>query len=639
MQGAGRRNRWLRWLGLAAALCLLAGGASLIRSRLFRDLSPPAATDVDPRLTYATPYRNVRPEVRYVGDAACTPCHTGHAATYARHPMGRTLAPITQAPEQERYTPEAHDPFEAAGFRFLATRREGRVFHEEIRPGAEGLPDTTSTSEIAYVIGSGAHARSYLIDRGGYLFQSALTWYSQKTAWDLSPGFAAHPYSDRPITAECLYCHCNHAHAVDGPVNRYKAPIFEGFTVGCERCHGPGELHVDLRQRVESVPGIDDTIVNPARLEPALREAVCQQCHLQGQKRILRRGRGVFDYRPGLPLHLFWSVFVLPPEASATHKAVGQVEQMVSSRCFQASTGRLGCISCHDAHELPAEEKRLGYYRDRCLTCHTTQSCALPPADRRSKEDACTICHMPRFASADVAHTAMTDHRIPRRPGATRSPSVASLAGGPLQYFHKELVRSDDPDVARDQALALVRLAESGFEDRAGRRRLLGSALPLLETALLQAPVDVPAWEAKGFALWLLDRKKEALADLEHALALAPDREESLVYMASFSGLLGRHEDAIATWRRAIVVNPWPAGYHYDLARELTLCQQWHAAEAESRATLERNPFHLEARQLLVASLLQQGDRLAARQEFDRLLALGPPDAVGLRRWFGSQLR
>src|SRR5262245_58160657 len=34
---------------------------------------PPAASD--PRLSYATPYRNVRPDVAYVGDEACAGCH------------------------------------------------------------------------------------------------------------------------------------------------------------------------------------------------------------------------------------------------------------------------------------------------------------------------------------------------------------------------------------------------------------------------------------------------------------------------------------------------------------------------------------------------------------------------------------
>src|SRR5262249_57855384 len=97
----------------------------------------------------------------------------------------------------------------------------------------------------------------------------------------------------------------------------------------------------------------DETIVNPARLPARLRDAVCEQCHLQGESRILRRGREAFDYRPGLPLHLFWSVFIRPPELVEGLKFVGHVEQMRSSKCWSKSGGELACVSWHDPHRLP----------------------------------------------------------------------------------------------------------------------------------------------------------------------------------------------------------------------------------------------------------------------------------------------
>src|SRR5262249_55424803 len=114
-------------------------------------------------------------------------------------------------------------------------------------------------------------------------------------------------------------------------------------------------------------------IVNPRHLEPVLREAVCQQCHLQGEVRVVRRGRSLFDYRPGLPLHLFESAFTRLPENASGQKSVGHVEQIALSRCFQESKGRFGCISCHDPHELPAPEKKIAFYRGRCLQCHQEQ--------------------------------------------------------------------------------------------------------------------------------------------------------------------------------------------------------------------------------------------------------------------------
>ena len=66
---------------------------------------------------------------------------------------------------------------------------------------------------------------------------------------------------DRPIIAGCLFCHANRF-----DMNEGRPPVFHGLSIGCERCHGPGELHA---RRPEVVQGRDWTIVNPADLEPA----------------------------------------------------------------------------------------------------------------------------------------------------------------------------------------------------------------------------------------------------------------------------------------------------------------------------------------------------------------------------------
>ena len=303
-----------------------------------RNLSRSLPTD--PRLTFATPYRNVRPEVGYVGDEACSVCHPRIAATYRHHPMGRSLSAVARADRLERYDAAAHNPFDTARFRYAIERRGDQVLHRETALDTVGKPVVAMEAEVQFTIGSGQRGRSYLIDRDGYLFASPLTWYPQKGIWDLSPGYAEHnPHFGRPIGPDCLFCHANQVEHLEQTANRYRLPLFRGTAIGCERCHGPGELHVRRHQKNEGVAGIDDTIVNPRHLEPGLREAVCQQCHLQGEQRILCRGRQYFDYRPGLPLDLFFVTFVKPAEHKGNMKFVGAVEQMYASRCFQASKG------------------------------------------------------------------------------------------------------------------------------------------------------------------------------------------------------------------------------------------------------------------------------------------------------------
>src|SRR5437588_12299927 len=44
----------------------------------------------DPRLTYQTRLKNVRPDVKYIGDQACISCHEKENSDYHGHPMSRS---------------------------------------------------------------------------------------------------------------------------------------------------------------------------------------------------------------------------------------------------------------------------------------------------------------------------------------------------------------------------------------------------------------------------------------------------------------------------------------------------------------------------------------------------------------------
>jgi predicted CXXCH cytochrome family protein len=410
--------------------------------------------------------------------------------------MDRSLAPVGQVAAGQDYRAAVHNPFNALGVQFLVEHRNDRVFHKEIRRDSRGMVLIEQEAEVAYAIGSGAHAISYLIRRGDHLFQTPITWYTQKGCWDLSPGFETRQDRfERTVTAECLFCHSNAVEPVEGTINRYREPLFRGHAIGCERCHGPGELHV---QRREKIDGADVTIVNPGRLEPNLREAVCEQCHLEGANRVLRLGRGPFDYRPGLPLELFWTTFV-KASGEESQKLVSHVEQMHASRCFQKSNGKMGCVTCHNPHKSPEPEVKTAYYRMACLKCHGEAACSLAADVRQAKNgDDCRACHMRRSTSSDVGHLTITDHRILRKPGA-HVREDRQTGGYSLRPFHQGASGPGERALARDLGIALV---EKARQEAAGARA--GElALPLLDGALRDVPEDVAALEARGFALWL----------------------------------------------------------------------------------------------------------------------------------------
>ncbi len=576
---------------------------------------------------------NTWPGVKYLGDTACVGCHAKSAETFRQHPMGRSLAPVGEASVTKGDAGAGQTLFESQGLQYSIDHRNGHVFHQETRRDASGRIVAKDEAEVQFVIGSGRQGTAYLIEHDGFLFQSPLTWYSRKQRWDLSPGFKVfNHHFDRPIQRNCLFCHANRVEPREGPINQYRQPIFQGHAIGCERCHGPGELHVARPTRVN---GKDMTIVDPADLAPALRDDVCAQCHLAGDARIVRVGRRNEDYRPGLPFYRFWTVFVQPPDR-AGDRFVGQVEQMHESQCFRASRGRLGCISCHDPHHFPAPAEKVAYYRGRCLECHAERGCSLPESDRlkRNREDDCTACHMPKASSFDIPHSASANHRIPRDAGGgdpfvARSGSRGRERRHLVIFDHERLDADERAEVERDRGVALCRDGAEGAR----------VALPLLEVALAARSDDVTAWECKGLALGSLGRFDEALAALRIALTMEPGRESALVEAARVAVKLNQRRDAAAYWRRAIATNRWRSDYHAELALLDFRDGDWQASADACREALRLNASSVTVRKLLVQCYLNLGNVEAARGELATVLGFDPPDRADLLRSFSMQSR
>ena len=593
----------------------------------------------DPRLTVATPFRNVRPEVHYVGDAACADCHPAITASYRQHPMGRSLAPIGAAASIERYDAAARNPFETQGFQYRVERSDERIIHKESIGAIE------ARAEMAFAVGSGRRGRSYLIDRDGYLFQSPITWYPLKGIWDLSPGYDEYnQHMSRPIIPACLSCHCNQADPVGHAANRYRSPIFLGHAIGCERCHGPGELHVAQQSAGKTSGAIDTTIVNPRHLEPPLRESVCQQCHLQGEVRVQVRGRAEFDFRPGLPLNRFVVDFVRPSDHRPSNKFVGTVEQMYASQCFQKSAGdaKLGCISCHDPHALPSAADRDTYFRGRCLVCHAEKGCSLLPAARRAASDNCIACHMPKRKSS-VVHTAITDHAIPRRgdtnEGAAKSSDWPRPGQMPLVAFPPDLPQISETELERCLGLALVDAARKKTSGPSGRP-FAELALPRLDAATADDARDVAAWEAKATALMLIGRPADAQTACAAALAVDPERETTLFLAGILAMQSGRSAEAHDIAERLIRVNPWMWQYRQMLAESSAQIGDWRQTADACRQALQLEPANLPCRQLLIRALLRLGDTPQVRSELELCLSLMPPaERKRYRQSIEQQLR
>lgn len=100
---------------------------------------------------------------------------------------------------------------------------------------------------------------------------------------------------------ECITCHNGYPEFVAGSLNK-----FNNIKLGidCERCHGPGNLHVSAKQNgdiIDTATSIDYTIVNPKKLSIEAQNNLCQRCHLQGIA-VLKEGKSFMDFLPSQEL-------------------------------------------------------------------------------------------------------------------------------------------------------------------------------------------------------------------------------------------------------------------------------------------------------------------------------------------------
>jgi hypothetical protein len=395
---------------------------------------------------------------------------------------------------------------------------------------------------VAYIIGSGAHAYGYLVQIGDHLFQSPLSYYTNRRLWDVAPGYEEdrHPDFSRPVTLECLLCHSGEPRPVPDTLNRYQAPAFLAESISCDRCHGPGEAHAK-----KPVPG---SILNPAKLRGAVRDSICEQCHLAGEVRIPNPGKSMADFQPGRSLEESYTVYVAAQPAGKTLKVVSHAEQLALSFCARNSGGKLWCGSCHNPHESPANPA--AYFRERCLNCHGT---TLEKSHAAAGRD-CVACHMPRLAARDGGHTVFTDHRIARRPAppgepvqpdglaAWREPeSRLRLRNLALALVAVGLQNNSSPDVIR--GFRMLNQVEKEYPNDPDVLTTLGSvllrgkqpaeALRRFEKVLVLRPAYAPYEVNVASALIAAGRKSEALPHLERAFQLDPLLQPAVELLSS----------------------------------------------------------------------------------------------------------
>lgn len=359
-----------------------------------------------------TDQTKVPPPTSYAGDAACARCHAQRAKTYATtaHALDTSL-PTAKTIAGDFSRENA----------VLRTRNENLAFAMVAAPdgfyqSAVYLSDPqhlkTEMKKFDIVVGSGRHGQTYLYWQDDQLFELPVSWWTYAKRWVNSPGYPdGELHWDRAVGPRCLECHASYFTWLPPSVNRYdKDRLVLG--IDCERCHGPGALHVE-RESSATPPrrgSPEEAIVNPARLSRDQQLSLCSLCHAGGGPPV----KAPMTFVVGDNIHDFLKI--IPPPVDAPMDVHGnQVGALEQSKCFRSS--KLTCSTCHDVHQ---KQENADEFSVRCLTCHREQACGRYRSMGKSIRSKCIECHMPLGRSNAIAtsnagqpmQATMRTHRI-----------------------------------------------------------------------------------------------------------------------------------------------------------------------------------------------------------------------------------
>jgi tetratricopeptide repeat protein len=532
-------------------------------------------------------FRNTTKGAPYVGSKVCAGCHPGVFESYRKTGMGRSMASAS-SPAELAKSPKPVTLWNEKLNRYFSVYRDGdAIVQSEYELDSSGGEVFRATNRLEFVIGSGTNGTTYLVKRGDSLFEAPLSHYARIGSWGFSPGYEMEDAGfSRPIQTGCLSCHSGRVEPVLNRPGAYKDPPFRELAIGCENCHGPGQLHVNERSRKLPVTGkLDDSIVNPAKLPGWLADNICMNCHQGTATRILQPGKEYLDFRPGTPLDRTVAIFELPVQPGAkVSPLLEHYSMMTMSKCYRESNGRLSCVTCHDPHVQPISESAL-YFRDKCLGCHSAASCKLAPGARGND---CAGCHMPKQNVTQIAHSVLTDHRIVSRNGQSlpneafqrtteelpdlvhlnripgkkdKVPSLTLLrAYGELvasqpQYGRRyvevlqEAAKTDPDDSAVLSALAWIEVGKNTPESNSKAMDYLGRAI----RSGSQLATD---FEKRAELLNQAGRAPEAIEVLKRGISVDPHYQRSYKALALLCISEKRYEEAVQAMRQELATFP-----------------------------------------------------------------------------------
>lgn len=229
-------------------------------------------------------------------------------------------------------------------------------------------PKGYTWKDISYVIG-GYNWKARFIDKNGYIITdkpgatiSDTTYLNQynfaNPIVDKEAGWVTYHSGEKDLKYDCGSCHTTGYN----PEGKNELPGIVGTWaepgIKCERCHGPGSLHV----------------ANPrgVRMEVDRDAELCGQCHRRGAPEAVNANKGFIEHHE-------------------------QYEEL-----FQSKHAVIDCVQCHNPHAGVVQLRQAGEQttRTRCENCHFKQAEYQDSEVHPAMKVECIDCHMPRIVKS-----------------------------------------------------------------------------------------------------------------------------------------------------------------------------------------------------------------------------------------------
>ncbi|MEM8908773.1 MAG: tetratricopeptide repeat protein, partial [Bacteroidota bacterium] len=561
-------------------------------------------------------YKNLEDSVAYVGMATCISCHSNIHQTFQHTGMGRSFDRATPQKSAANYSGHELVYDQKNDLYYRPFFQDSVLYIQEFR--LEGK-DTVHqrTEQISYIIGSGHHTNSHIININGYIFQAPITYYTQDGKWDLAPGYERENQRfERTLTPECITCHNHFPKFTPGSLNRF-SEMPSG--IECERCHGPGEIHVKEKlagEIIDTAHTIDYSIVNPRDLPRDLQMDLCQRCHLQGVA-VLEEGKSFFDFKPGMRLSDVVNVY-LPRMSNSGDRFImaSQADRLRLSKCYQLS--EMSCLTCHNPH-LSVEQVERKSYNGACQSCHQSTNqvaCSAPVEDRTAVGDNCVQCHMPPSGSIDIPHINITDHYISKFT-ATRSQRLEEEERAAIaEFVGLEMLTKSDPSPL-EMAKGYIALHDKFMSNSA----VLDSAAVYLKQVEEQDPYKFKAQVHYHFA------RQEYTAIARLATTKTADQIDDAWTAYRLGEALYKQRKvptALLYYKKATQLHTYNLEFQEKLGIAYLSMQNLGQARKTFQFILQENPKRKLALNNLGYVYALKGQLELALSHYDRALALDP---------------